>query len=138
MRGERPPFGTSNARGVRASVRRLVAQIGTEPALYLLGRHALTASVVDDLVAVDLPEREVARFRMGEVEAADARAGPHGEGLREEHAGALLHVEELPQRPLFGVVRARGVAGGGADPAVLLGDELIGGEVLGLAEAPVV
>jgi hypothetical protein len=88
--------------GVRAQrhrVRRLVAEVGTEPALHFLGPSCPFEAVVDDLVAVDLAQGEVARLRMREVEPAHARPGPHGERLGDPHAGVLLDVEELQSAP---------------------------------------
>ena len=98
----------------------------------------LRGVIVGDLVAVDLAEREIARFGMGEVEAADAGAGPHGEGLGDQHAGVGLHVEQAPDGALFGVVGAGGIAGRGADAAIFFVDEFVGGEVFGAAVAPLV
>ncbi len=100
--------------------------------------HFLAGCVVGDLVAVDLAEREVARFGMREVEAADAGAGPHGEGLGDLHAGVGFDVEQLPDGALLGVVGAGGIAGGGADAAILFLDEFGGGEGFRAAVAPLV
>ena len=50
---------------------------------------------------------------------------------------ASFDVEEVPEGPLLGVVGARRVAGGGADAAVLLLDQVVVAEVLVPAEAPV-
>ena len=43
--------------------------------------HALAAGVVLDLVALDLGDAEIVALGVGEVEARDRRAGPHGEAL---------------------------------------------------------
>ena len=117
---------------------RVVIQIRPEPALDLGDGHALALGVVGHLVAVDLAEGEVARLGVGEVEAADARAGPHGERLGDQHAGVRLDVEQAPERALLGVVGAGGIAGGRADAAILFVDELVGAQVLVAAVAPLV
>ena len=75
---------------------------------------------------------------MGEVEAAYAGAGPHGVGLGEFHAGFGFYFEQGPESAFFGVVGAGGVAGGGADAAVFLVDEVVGGEGFVAAVAPLV
>ncbi len=74
---------------------------------------------------------------MREVEAAHTRAGPHREGLGDQDARVLLDIEQLPENALLRVIRACGIARRRTDPAILLGDELVGREVLGLAEAPI-
>ena len=118
--------------------RGIVVEVGAEPAFDFGDGHALALVVVGDLVAVDLAEGEVARLGVGEVEAADAGAGPHGEGLGDLHAGVGLDVEQAPDGSLLGVVGAGGVAGGGADAAILFVDEFFGGEVFAEAVAPLV
>ena len=62
---------------------------------------------------------------MREVKAADAAAGPHGAALGELDAGVLVHVEELPKNPLLGVIGAGGIAGCGANAAILFFDQLV-------------
>src|SRR3712207_3635475 len=98
-----------------------VPQVRGEPALGLRERPALPPRVVLDLVAADPPQQEVAGLRVGEVEAADRGAGPHGHALGERDAGGRLDVEQLPDGALLGVLRAGGVAGRGAGAAVTLG-----------------
>ena len=115
---------------------RVVVQVWAEPALDLGHGHAFALVIVGDLVAVDLAEREVARFGVGEVEAAYAGAGPHGEGLGDQHSGVRLDVEQTPDRALLGVVGAGGVAGGGADAAIFFVDELLGAQVFGAGRSP--
>src|SRR5205809_1076104 len=73
---------------------------------------------------------------MRKIKAADARAGPHGAAFGQFDAGVLFGVEQLPERPLLGVVGAGRIAGGGADAAVLFADQILGGQLLQLAEAP--
>ena len=67
---------------------------------------------------------------MGEVEAADARRGVHREALGELDAGGALGVEQLEERALLGVVGLGGVAGRGADAAVLFVDQVFVRELL--------
>src|SRR5436309_15472775 len=73
---------------------------------------------------------------MREIEAADAAGGPHGAAFSELDAGVLLRVEQLPENPLFGVVGAGGIAGGGPDAAILFFDQLFGTQILIPAVAP--
>ena len=87
--------------------------------------------VIEKLVVSEFADGEVFRFRMRKVEAADAAAGKHGEALGEADAGALLGVEQGPDRALLGVVGLRGIAGRGADAAVFFADQLFGAEIFG-------
>src|SRR5262245_14554576 len=68
------------------SALRVVAEVGREPALDLRERRAAPRRVVDDLVAAEPPDGEVARARVREVEAGDARRGPHRAALGEPDA----------------------------------------------------
>ena len=72
---------------------------------------------------------------MREVEAGDARGGPHRIALGEldPHRG---RVEQREQRALAGVVGAGGIAERGADAAVALGDQVFVRELLVGAVAP--
>src|SRR5437773_9676385 len=108
---------------------RLIRQIWAEPALGLGERDSLPGGVVGDLVAGDPADREVARLRMVEVQAADARAGDRGEVLRQLHPGAV-GAEQLEELRLLAVVGARGVAEGRPDTAVALGDQLLARKAL--------
>ena len=107
-------------------VHRVVVQVRPEPALDLGDAHALALGVVGDLVAVDLAEAEVARLGVGEVEPAHARAGPHGERLGDHACRCSPPRRAAPERALLGVIGAGRIAGGRADAAVLLVDELVG------------
>src|ERR1035441_8784887 len=85
------------------------------------------AVIVEDLVAADLADGEVFRLRVGEVQSADTRAGPHGAAFGQLDAGVLFRVEQLPEGPFLRVVGASGVAGGGADAAILSPNHLFHG-----------
>ena len=50
---------------------RRVVQHWSEPAFDLFDRHVLAGRVVLDLIALDLGDAEIMRFRMGDVEAGD-------------------------------------------------------------------
>ena len=56
----------------------VVVQILPEPSLNFCHAHRLAFTVIGDLVAVDLAQAEISRFRVGKVESAHAGAGPHG------------------------------------------------------------
>src|ERR1700694_2236497 len=101
-----------------------VAQDWAEPAFCFCDRHVLAAGVVLDLVAADLPDHEVARLRVGEVEAGHGGGRRHGSGLGEVHADRT-RAEQIEQLVLLRVVRARRIAEGRADAAVLLADQLL-------------
>src|SRR5581483_1777233 len=102
---------------------RLVAEVRAQPALDLRERFALPRRVILDLIPADPADREVASLGVAEVDAADARAGDHREGLRERDAD-VLRLEQLEELPLLAVVRARGVPERRPDAAVALGDQL--------------
>ena len=57
---------------------------------------------------------------MIEIVAADAAGGVHGVGLRQCYAGGFGGIEQVEERRFLGMIRAGGIAGGGADAAVLL------------------
>src|SRR3989454_5744395 len=102
-----------------------VAQVRGEPLLRLLRAPALPAGVVGDLVPVDAAHCEVAGVRVAEVPPRDRGPGPHRIALGQHDAGRALDIEQPPHRLLLGVVGAGGVAGGRADPPVVLLDELL-------------
>jgi hypothetical protein len=56
---------------------RIVVQVLAEPSLDLRHAHPLAFVIVGDLIAVDLAEAEISRFRVGEVDPTHAGAGPH-------------------------------------------------------------
>jgi len=60
---------------------------------------------------------------MGEVESAHGGTGVHGEAAGQGGASVFLGVEEIPDDLLFGVIGLAGVAGGGADAAILFLDQ---------------
>ena len=115
-----------------------VIQPRAEPALGLGEGQAFALRVVGDLILAEFADGKVARLRVRKIEAAHTAAGPHRVALGELDAGLRFRVEQLPERALFRVVRARRVAGCGADAAVLFVDEIVGGEVLSFAVAPFV
>src|ERR1700687_5209360 len=79
-----------------ALFRRIVVQVLPEPTLDLCHAHPLAFAIVGDLVAIDLPETEIARFRVGKVKPTYARAGPHRKRLSNQHSGVHLHIEQAP------------------------------------------
>src|SRR6185312_6827585 len=119
-------------------LRGVVVQVLAEPALDLGHAHPLAFVVVGDLIAVDLAEDEVARFRVGEVEAAYARSGPHGIRLRNLHPGIRLDIEQTPDGTLLRMVGACRIACCGLDSAIFLLNEFRVAETFVAAVAPVV
>ena len=100
--------------------RRVVVQVLSEPSLDFGYAHSLAFAVVGDLIAVDLAEAEIARFRMGEVKSTHARSGPHRKRLRDQHSCIRLHIEQTPERALLRVIRARRITCGRPDAAIFL------------------
>src|SRR6476661_5874790 len=92
------PWGTALVQGPRRAgeswgpsfVLCAVAKVRRQPLLGLVEGPALAAGVVLDLVPAEPPQHEVARLRVGEVQTADGRTGPHGHALGELHPGARL------------------------------------------------
>src|SRR5687767_12637640 len=80
-----------------------------EPPFDLFSSHVLAAAIVRDLIAGNLPQREVARLGMSEVQATDTRPWPHRVRLSQFDAGRRLDLEYRPERPFFRVIRARGI-----------------------------
>ncbi len=60
----------------------------------------------------------------------------HGEVFGEDDLGVFLGLEQIEEEALFGVVGLRGIAGRGADAAILFLDQIFVGEILVVAEAP--
>ena len=57
--------------------RRVVVQIRPEPTFHLCNAHPLAHVIVGHLIAANLAEAEITRFRVRKVESAHARARPH-------------------------------------------------------------
>jgi hypothetical protein len=110
--------------GGRVGGRFLIAQDRTQPALRFGDRHVFAPGVVLDLVAAHLPDHEVARPGVGEIEAGDRGGRGHGAGLGEVHPNRPSS-EQVEELVLLGVVRARRVPKGGADAAVPLADQIL-------------
>src|ERR1700678_1870140 len=99
---------------------RIVVQVRPEPSLDLRYGHTLALVIVHDLIAFDLAEAEIARFRMSEIETAYARTGPHRKRFGNQHSSVRFHIKQTPERTLFCVIRACRVTRGGPDSPVLL------------------
>src|SRR6202051_2528694 len=95
-------------------------EVWAEPAFGFLQGPALALRVVGDLVLAHPADHEVLRLRVREIPAADGSTGPHRHRLGQLDAGPLPDVHQLPERRLFGVLRAGRVAGGRADSHVIL------------------
>src|SRR5438132_14413738 len=101
---------------------RFVIQIRPEPSLDRAQIHLLAQVIINDLIASDFADREILRLRVREIKPADAGAGPHGAAFGKPNASVALDVQQLPERPFFGMVRASGIAGGRPDAPILLAD----------------
>src|SRR4029077_10599191 len=75
---------------------KVVIQVLPEPSLDFCHAHPLAFAVVGNLVAVDLAETEISRFRVCKVEPAHARSWPHRKRLGNDHSGVGLHIEQTP------------------------------------------
>ena len=64
-----------------------IPQPRAEPFLHGRDIHALAVGIVIELIFLEIGDHEIVAVRVGEIEAADGRAGVHGEGFREGHAG---------------------------------------------------
>src|SRR5690242_2715388 len=95
---------------------------GPRPSGYPDG-HFLAAGVRFALVALDLPDAEVPRFRTPEVEARDRRCRKHRKALGQRDSSALCRFQHAKERHLFRVIGARRVTRRGPDPLVLLLDD---------------
>src|SRR5213595_814679 len=93
--------------------------------------------IVEDLIPFDFADREVLRFRMREIQAADRTGRIHGAALGQRYAGLLLHIQQLPRNPLLCMIGAGGIAGGWPNSPVALPDQLFSRELFHAAVAPV-
>lgn len=51
---------------------RIVVQVWSQPSLDFVNAHPFAIGIVGDLIAADLPQAEVTRFRMGKVKTTHA------------------------------------------------------------------
>ena len=79
------------------AARRLVREIGREPALDLLDRASFAARIAGDLIVPQAADREVPRLRVCEIQAADACGRQHRGvlGQRQPDVARLEQVEQL-------------------------------------------
>src|ERR1051325_2895598 len=125
------------SRGEEARLR-IIVQPRSEPAFHFGDWFAFARGEIGHLVAVEFADGEILRLGMREVEPADAASGPHGETLGEFDAGVRLHVEQLPENALLGVIGARGITGRRTDAAILFLDEVFRRKLLGPSVSPLV
>jgi hypothetical protein len=74
------------------------------------------------LIAVDFGESEVLGLGVSKLVSTYRGRGVHGLGFGEVYACMALGVKEFKEQILFEVVGAGRIAGGRADPLVLLSD----------------
>src|SRR3546814_14366554 len=70
-------------------------------------------------------EHEALRLRVGEVPPGDRSPRPNRHPLCELDAGVGSDIEQLPERPLLGVLGAGRIAGCRTDAAILLRDQVL-------------
>ena len=115
---------------------RVVVQPRPQPALDFLQRHAFAEMIIKKLVATEFADGEIPGFRMREIKAAYRAARPHGETLGQLDAGALFHVEQIPEGSLFRVIRTRRITRRRPDAAVFFRDQILGGQFFKFAKTP--
>src|SRR6478672_9335182 len=89
---------------VAGGSRGLIAQIRRKPPLDFCDAHPLPTGAVLDLVLREPVDREITCLRVGEIETADARRRVHRVVLGELDASRRRRVEQVEQRPLFGMI----------------------------------
>src|SRR4029079_787787 len=103
--------------------RKPLIQVGPEPALRLLDRHAAASCIILELIAPDFRDSEILAVAVAEIEARNRRGRKHREILGERNF-ARAFAEHLEERRLKAVIRARWVTGRGADPVIFLPSQL--------------
>ena len=66
---------------------------------------------------------------MGKVPAAHTAGGPHRATLGQLDSRNALHIEQLPENLLLGVIRAGGITGSRADPAISFANQILVAQV---------
>src|SRR5260221_6929276 len=102
---------------VTSTTHRLVGEVRSQPALRALDRLSLALGVVRDLIFSDPSYREVPRLGIRKVQTADAGGRRH-RGMFGQIDAERARVEQIEQRELLAVIRARRIAEGGPDAAV--------------------
>src|SRR4051795_3184799 len=102
----------------------IVVEIRTEPPLDFGYTHIFSLAVVEHLIAFQLPQNEIAGLGMREIHSTDAGARPHSEGFRNLHPCFGFDIKKPPDRALFRVVRALGIARGWSDSLILLVNQI--------------
>src|SRR3954465_5070869 len=98
----------------------LVIQVGRQPPLYRSDVQLFPAGIILHLVALDLSDPEILRLRAPEVVAADRGRRHHGKALGEADSSVLLHIEQVEEDLLFGVIGTGRISRGRANALVAL------------------
>src|SRR5215469_10722962 len=101
-----------------------------------MNAHPFAFGVVGNLIAVNLAQTEVSRLRMGEVKATHARSGPHRKRLRDLNARVRANVQQMPERPLLGVIRARRITWSRPYAAIFFLNEIVVAQFFRAAVTP--
>ena len=80
--------------------------------------------VINCLIASDLPDPEIFRFRMRKIEPAHAGAGMHRKRLRQFHPCVVLCIEQIKERSFLGVIWTGWITGSGPDAAIFFADQI--------------
>src|SRR3954451_4804982 len=101
-----------------SAARRLIREVRRQPAFDPLDRLAFAPCVGGDLILADPADGEIPILRTCVVQSADAGGGGHRAMLSKVDADAA-GIQQIEQLEVLAVVRARGIAERGPDPAVL-------------------
>src|SRR5438132_4750957 len=101
----------------------VLVEVRPKPALGALDRDSAPLGVFLELIPPDARYTEILAIAVAEIEARHRGRREHREILRERHLAGMT-AEHVEQDRLQTVVRAGRIARRGADPLVLLADEL--------------
>ena len=118
--------GTCDWRPRRSScfVSNLLPQIWRESFFHCGHGFASPGCVINCLIASDLPDAEIFRFRMRKIEPAHAGAGMHRKRLRQFHPCVVLCIEQIKERSFLGVIGTGWITGSGPDAAIFFADQI--------------
>src|SRR5215472_12542159 len=129
---QRPRLASRN----RLLLRRVVVQVLSEPSFDFMNAHCFAFGIIGNLIPVELAQTEITRFWMGEIKATHARARPHRKGLRELNPCVGVNTQQLPERALLRMIRARRITRGWPDTAIFFLNEILVVQVFRAAITP--
>ena len=115
----------------------LIRQVRAEPSFGFRDSYAFSGAVIFHLVPAYFPDTEVPRGGMRKVQAANGTCRNHCVIFGELDTGLLLGMEQIKQRPLFGVIGKRGIPGRRPYPTVSFIDEVPERRLFAASVAPI-